>query len=372
MSNPFIFENFVTGSSFCGRKKEIKILKQLTKDGNNVLLYSKRRFGKSSLIKELFSRHLPKTQFLTIYVDLFEILDANDFSRLFYKASAEAMKFSIKTASQNLIKYFKKVHFGISLDESGSPSFSPTLAGRDFDELIQDTFRGLEQYAKDKSINIVVAFDEFQQIAEVKDKKIDAIIRKYIQSHRNISYIFSGSKQHILTTLFTSQRKPLFSMATGMELTAIHSDVFFKFANKSLKGRLNQISFDYLVELVAGESKLLQQACYHFYYLRCEIDHGVVKNVVKKIIQQSDGEYRIIFDSLTKPQKTALKAIALNNGTKLFYKETLGELNTTKQTLLASLKALIKTDMVYKESERYFIADRKLHLWCKLLYSNRL
>lgn len=369
MSNPFIFENFVTGSSFCGRREEIKTLKQLTSDGNNVLLYSKRRFGKSSLIKELFFHHLPKNRFLTIYVDLFEILDANDFARLFYKASADAMKFSVKSASQKLVKYFKKVHFGVSLDESGSPSFSPTLASRDFDELIEDTFKGLVQYAKDKSFNIVVAFDEFQQIMEIKDKKIDAIIRKHIQDHKNISYIFSGSQQHILTGLFTGQRKALFSMATGMELNSIEPEVFYKFANKSLDGRMSKESFLYLIDIVEGESKLLQEACYHLYYYKGKITELAVDKITNKMIQQSDGEYRMIFERLTKPQKTALKAIALNNGCELFHKDVLFDLGTSKQTLLASIKALIKTDRVYKERGQYFIADRKLHLWCKKLYS---
>jgi len=369
MTNPFIFENFAVGESFCGRKEELKELKQLCSDGNNVLLYSKRRFGKSSLIKQFFSHHLPKKRFMTIYVDLFEILDANDFAKLFYKAAAESMKFSLKTASQNLIKYFKKVHFGVSLDQSGSPSFSPTLASRDFDELINDTFKGLMQYANEKDINIVVAFDEFQQITEIKEKKIDAIIRKHIQNHTRISYIFSGSKQHILTGLFTGQRKALYSMATGIELKAIDANDFYNFANHQLDDRLNYDAFLELVEIVAGESKLLQQACYNFYYIDGEIDSQMVNLVVDKIVKQSDGEYRMVFESITKSQKTALKAIALHNGIKLFYKDVLSDLGTAKQTLLASLNALIKTDVVYKENDQYLITDRKFHLWCKKLYS---
>ncbi len=369
MSNPFIFENFAVGSSFCGRKKELKELKQLCGDGNNVLLYSKRRFGKSSLIKQFFSHHLPKKRFMTVYVDLFEILEANDFAKLFYKAAAESMKFSIKTASQNLIKYFKKVHFSMSLDESGAASFAPTLASRDFDELIDDTFKGLMQYAIEKDITIVVAFDEFQQITEIKDKQIDAIIRKHIQNHTKISYIFSGSKQHILTGLFTGQRKALYSMATGIELTAIDAGDFYKFANSQLDGRLSYDAFIELEGIVAGESKLLQQACYNFYYIEGKIDSHMVNQVVNKMVKQSDGEYRMVFESLTKSQKTALKAIAIHNGMKLFYKDVLSDLGTNKQTLLASLKALIKTDVVYKENEQYFITDRKFHLWVKKLYA---
>ncbi|MFT4926682.1 MAG: hypothetical protein ACI8WB_002780 [Phenylobacterium sp.] len=372
MKNPFRYDNFATGSSFCGRHNEIATMKQLCGDGKNILLYSRRRYGKSSLIQQLFGHHFDQTQFITIYVDLFEILTANDFAKLFYQASAKSMKLSLKTASQQLVKYFKKVHFGINIDQSGNPAFSPTLASRDFDELIEDTFNGLVQYAADHNIKVVVAFDEFQQISDIKEKKIDAVIRKYIQ-HHDISYIFCGSKKHLLTGLFTHHSKPLFSMATGIELNAIEPDVFFQFANHHLTGHLSRTAFDYLFEQVDGESKLLQQACYHFFYLAVpsdkQIDKQVVTEVLTTMVKQSDGEYRMIYEHLTKSQKAALKAIILFNGNGLFRLDALGQLNTSKQTLLAALKALMKNEMVDKEQGTYFITDKKFSLWCQLMFS---
>jgi uncharacterized protein len=364
-TNPFVYEVFATGPHFCGRDEEIKLIKQLCSDGKNVLLYSKRRFGKSSLVKELFESHLPERKFLTIYVDLFEIIEANDFAKLFYKACAESMRFSVKQASQNLIKYFKKVHFGISVDESGMPSFAPTLASRDFDELIDDTFKGLSQYSKEKGVTIVVCFDEFQQITEISEKKLDAIIRKHIQAHNEISYVFSGSKQHILTELFNGPRKPLFSMATGIELKPISPEVFLEFANTHLNNRLAPETFEFLYDLVAGESKLLQQICYYLFYKEGSIDEIVILDTVEQVIRQSDGEYRWIFDTLPKPQKTALKSIVQFHGINLFYKSNLEQFGTTKQSLLSALNGLIKKDIVFKEHDSYLIADRKFHLWIK-------
>jgi len=364
-----MYDNFATGNSFCGRNNEISTIKQLCSDGKNVLLYSKRRYGKSSLIQEVFKHQLPAEQFLTVYVDLFEILAANDFAKLFYQAAASAMKFSFKTASQQLLNYFKKVHFGVNIDQAGNPSFSPTLASRDFDELIEDTFNGLLKYAADHQVNVVVAFDEFQQITDIKEKKIDAVIRKHIQHHHQISYIFSGSKRHLLTGLFTHHRKPLFSMATGIELNAIEPEVFFSFANNHLDNRLTTEAFNLLFELADGESKLLQQACYNFFYLSGVIDEQMVREVLQSMIRQSDGEYRVIYEHLTKSQKTALKAISLFDGIGLFRLDTLSQLNSSKQTLLASLKALMKNEMVDKENGQYFITDKKFSLWCKLLFS---
>ena len=66
--------------------------------------------------------------------------------------------------------------------------------------MIEDFFNSLEQLSK--TSKIIIAIDEFQQIANITDVKIDAILRKYIQNRTNISYIFLGSKRHILTSLF--------------------------------------------------------------------------------------------------------------------------------------------------------------------------
>ena len=55
MENPFSYSGIVTGEAFCNRKRELSELGQLAKDSQNVLIYSHRKTGKSSLLFELFS-----------------------------------------------------------------------------------------------------------------------------------------------------------------------------------------------------------------------------------------------------------------------------------------------------------------------------
>jgi len=373
MANPFVFEELAVGENFCGRRVEINKIKRLVSDKKNVLLFSRRRYGKSSLVKELFESHLPDKDYITVYVDLYEILNEKDFARLFYTAAANAMRFSAKTAIKNLFKYFKRVNFSFTLGEDGSPSLSPTLAGRDFDELLQDAFGGLAQYAKDKKVKVVVAFDEFQQVALISEKRIDATIRKYVQKSDGLCYIFSGSKRHILTQLFSDYGSPLYNMATGIELKGIDPDAFYKFCNERLKGRLSREAFDVLYQQADGESELIQQAAYYLYYQsKKRLNESDVEAALLKIVKAYDGSCRLLFDGLTRPQKIALKAIAIFRGEGMFSKDSLAELDTTKQSLLSALKALMKRETVSKESARYVINDRKLELWCRYLYTGRI
>ncbi|MEE8057027.1 MAG: ATP-binding protein [Pseudomonadales bacterium] len=360
-----MFEEFAIGNHFCGRREEIVRITRLAQDGKNILLYAKRRYGKSSLIKQVYKTTLKdKKSFMTVYVDLFEVIDEMDFAKLFYQATADAMPFTTAQALKKLLRYFSKVRFSAGIDGSGSITYLPTLAARDFEELIKDAFDGISRYAQEEKVTVVIALDEFQQIAEVKAKKIDAILRKYMQSQKNVSYIFSGSKKHLLTNLFNHQNKPLYNMATGIELKGIDVKTFYSFVNKGLNKRLTPVAFDYLYELSDGESKLIQQACYHLYYLDDELltEHEV-DQVITRIVKEADGECRIIYSRLTSPQKTAMKAVSQFAGKNLFSQSNLNLLGTSKQSLLTALKALIRDELVDKDNMTYFITDRKLELW---------
>lgn len=365
MTNPFVYEEFAVGGHFCGREPEIETFLNYAEDGKNILLYSRRRYGKSSLVKEIFENHLDPKKYLLVYVDLFEILDEEDFARLFYAQTAKGMRLTLKSALNSLVKYFRKVRFSIDIGPDGTPGFTPTLAGRSFDELVEDLFEGIAQYTREKGLKAVIAFDEFQQIAAVRGKRIDAVIRKHIQSHGHICYVFSGSKKHLLTGLFNDYKAPLYAMASGMELEGIDIPSFYAFANRGLKGRLPREEFERIYRIADGESKLIQHVCYHLYGARTAIRREQVDKALEKILKESDGEHRMLFDRLTLPQKTVLKGIALSNGENLFAKETLARLNVTKASMAAAVKILMEQEVIDREEGRYFINGRKFELWCR-------
>ncbi|MFW2592371.1 hypothetical protein ACN5PC_10715, partial [Aliarcobacter butzleri] len=90
----------------------------------------------------------------------------------------------------------------------------------------------------------------------ITDVKLDAMMRKYIQERQNISYIFLGSKRHLLTSLF-EYKSPLYELATHFELKPLKLEDIFEYAKKYL-----DISFEmcqYVYERSDGETKMIQQ-----------------------------------------------------------------------------------------------------------------
>lgn len=50
---------------------------------------------------------------------------------------------------------------------------------------------------------VVVAFDEFQEVAELsKEFPLEKIFRSCIQAHKNVRYVFLGSKTHLMRRMF--------------------------------------------------------------------------------------------------------------------------------------------------------------------------
>ena len=77
MRNPFTL-GIAQKNDFCNRKKEITDLLQHAKNGDNTVLFSPRRYGKSSLIARIIEQ-LREEGYLTVYVDLYPITSEQDF-----------------------------------------------------------------------------------------------------------------------------------------------------------------------------------------------------------------------------------------------------------------------------------------------------
>lgn len=355
---PFNYEGFAAKDTFFGRKEELQYVSSFVSQSNNLLIYSLRRFGKSSLMKEQ-ARRDADTQY--IYFDIFDITSENDFARLFLKAIAKAQKGSVSAIISKLPKLFSRVSFDVVFDSTtGKTKLSPTLNNINFEDAIEDAFSALFLMSKKQKIAVVI--DEFQQISLIKNIKIDALLRKYMQEDKKISYFFIGSKRHMLTDLFR-YKAPLYEMATHYELKGIKLDDYIEYIQKYLK--ISDELIVYMVDVAKNETKLIIHICSILYdrYSKKNITKEIIDNTIKEIVMSKDSSYSMLYDSFSLGKKKAFKILC--NHKDLYKKETLDEYHITKQSLLSSLNALFKDEIIDKD-ESWFIPDRTFELWGKL------
>ena len=71
MDTPFVYDNYVTGKNFVGRKMECTILANLLESGSQVSLYEPPKSGKMSVIQQtLFNMRAAGKQFSVAWLQM--------------------------------------------------------------------------------------------------------------------------------------------------------------------------------------------------------------------------------------------------------------------------------------------------------------
>ncbi|KAF0124033.1 MAG: ribosome assembly protein 4 (RSA4) [Elusimicrobia bacterium] len=92
-------------------------------------------------------------------------------------------------------------------------------------QLLEETLKGFGEFLKSGKIACNVAFDEFQEITELKESRfIEGILRSYMQDPQNVSYFFIGSRRRILMDMFNDKKRPFYKSAINYVLPALPTE----------------------------------------------------------------------------------------------------------------------------------------------------
>ena len=358
---PFPYETYALDQAFIGRADEKKLIQSHIKKSTNLCLISKRRMGKSSLIKEVFRE--AGDDYICIYADVFDITSKEDFANILLKEASNSLKGSVQDIAIQLRSIFKRVIPDFSVDSNGIPHIKPSTKSLDYEEMMTDFFSLV--FNLSKKHKVVIAIDEFQQITLIKDAKIGALLRKYMQEPNNISYVFLGSKRHMLLDLF-KYKSPLYEMATPMLLGSLKNEEIRIYVKKYID--ISDELIDEIINVCDKETKLMQHIFHILYegFHKRSISREDVLSAIDEVINAKDANYRVIYGELSLNQKKALKVIS-QGSSNIYSKNILDEYNIKKESLFSALSQLFKKEYVDKDEDSWFIPDRAFEIWCSRL-----
>ena len=371
MNNPFTYSNIVTGPHFCNRKKEQEELLEFIRTSQNVLLYSHRRTGKSSLIKQVFLNIKHQSPEIgTLYIDLYGTTSEKEFmTRIFQQLNV------LETNTDKLLKLLKnsidKFSFQLGIDpNTNSPTITPTFNSANETLVLKNLMELLEKFsAKQK---IVIALDEFQEVAKYTNADaFEKQLRSYIQQHTNICYIFSGSQQHILTAMFQSQNRAFYQQAASFPLKQIETKHYIPWMENLFdEGNfsIGKTNLKKIVEQFKNHPMYIQLFCF---FLWRELQHTpwtdeMINTIERYMIDQKHLEYQTLWDNLSINQKKTLKLVLINDGRNLFAAEALTTVSIkTASIVTRCLKSLSEKEILVKNG-KYVIQDLLLKKWLVL------
>ncbi|MBI4350999.1 MAG: ATP-binding protein [Elusimicrobia bacterium] len=224
MKNPFHLKALPLSVPFCDREKEMNDLMRYAGNSTNVVLSSPRRYGKTSLIKRV-QDNLAKHGALTIYIDYFGISSIDEFSARFAGA-VYSVVYKEKSLFEKAAKVFASLRPIMRPDPETGMAFTVEAAkSKPGGQLLEETLKGFGEFLKSGKISCNVAFDEFQEITELKESKfIEGTLRSYMQDQQNVSYFFVGSRRRILMDMFNDKKRPFYKSAINYVLPALPAE----------------------------------------------------------------------------------------------------------------------------------------------------
>lgn len=375
--NPFAFDKIAVGNNFCNREHEIQELLSDVRASHNIVMFSQRRYGKTSLITKVLD--LAEDEgLLTIYMDIFHILNENDFIRTYAKALASQIEGPIEKTLQTLRSIFSSLRPKVTVAADGKPEFLFGIeAGQEQETDLKEALEAVHKYSKKRNKNAVVVIDEFQQIGQLNQAhRIESLIRAQIQGHQNISYILMGSKKHLIFDLFNDPTRPLYGIGKMFPLNKIAPEHLAGFIYKRFQETQKTLTIELasqIVEQCESHPYYTQYVCHSLWEIapnNTSIKEADLKIAVDLTISRISPKYESTWELLPAGQKQALIALAqIGRNEKIFSSDVISKYNlTSPPSFRKALKSLFDKSLVDREKGRFSIIDIFFKKWIQLYF----
>lgn len=360
--NPFFIGRYAGAKYFCDRGKDTETLVKHIVNGRNVALISPRRLGKSGLIHHTFSQKVIKENYITIYADIYSTGNLCEFAKTLSESIIKVIR-SQQKWHEKFFEFLTSLRVGFRMDAlSGDPSFDIGIGDIEYPE---KTVRELFEYLETLDKPCILAIDEFQQIREYPEGTTEAFIRTLVQQCSRTSFIFCGSKRHMMTDIFYSPAKPFFQSVISQSLQPIPMETYIEFAGRMFAERgkfIDKFAVEIVYKMFEGCTWYIQMMMNELFALTekgmlCTPEY--IDIAWDNIIMAQEDRFLAILHNLAAKQKQILMAIAKDRNVEgITSSEFIKRHNlVSASSVQAALKPLLKNDIVINEDGKYRIYD---------------
>ncbi len=373
MSNPFYLIPIPPDGPLCDRAPELQELAAHARAKGSVVLYSPRRFGKTSLVKRVQS-DLAAEGAVTIFCDLFGVASAEDaaarLSRAVF-AQVHGREPLWKRALATL-RTFRPV---LRPDPQGGASLTvePVAAGRTGLALLNEVMEALVSFIAGTEELVHLALDEFQEIVMLKEAPaVEAELRSGI-ARTGAAWTFVGSRRHLLLGLFSDRQRPFFQSAILRPLPPLPAADLRAYVQERFAagGRpCNEAAAVCLTSLAAGHPYYAQRLGYFAWEIaqreKLEIVEPTIAAALAELLQAETPVYEAVVSALTLQQRLLLRALAREPSPRIMaagylQRHRLGSVGGIQK----SIRALRELDLAERENdtEPWRLTDAMLARW---------
>ena len=370
-TNPFILGKKIPEELFCDRNEETRTLIKQIRNGRNVALVSPRRLGKSGLIHHCFAQEEIVDNYYTFYIDLYATSSLKELVALLGNEIYRSLKSRQSKFVENFFAMVQSLRLGFPIDSmTGNPTIDLGIGEI---QVPETTLFEIFQYLEAADKPCLVAIDEFQQIGAYSEKNVEALLRTYIQRCSTTSFIFSGSKRHVMSNMFNSPSKPFYQSAITMGLSTIPLSTYEAFAIRLFKAYDKEIDSE-VVQMVydcfEGYTWFVQMMMNELFSItdkggKCTAD--MIPSAERNILSLQETSYESTMHMLSVKQKQVLHAIATEGYARTVTSGAFIKKHhlVSPSSLQTALTALIDKNIVVLTDKGYRIEDFFFARWLR-------
>ena len=374
--NPFIVTGKIEPEYFCDRVTEsARLVKSIT-NGNNLVIISPRRMGKTGLIRFCYDKPEISKEYYTFFIDILHTSSLREFTYLLGREIYETLLPRSRKMANLFIQTIKSISGKFGFDPiSGTPTFNVELGDIDRPEYtLEEIFRYLANADKP----CIVAIDEFQQIAKYPEKNIEALLRTHIQKLRNSNFIFAGSERHMMQEMFTSAARPFYHSADMLELKAIVPEIYIPFIVGHFEKRNRHIAtenIEKVYHLFKGHTYYIQKTFNEAFADTPEEEECTLETIqaaIDNMIAANDTIFREILSNIPEKQKELLYAIAKDGKAERITSSEFIKRHslTSASSVQSASKKLLDKDIITEINKAFSVTDKLFAMWINQLYGN--
>lgn len=378
VKNPFIVTGKIEKEYFCDRVVESKAIEKAISNGNNLVLISPRRMGKTGLVRYCYDFEFDKDEYYTFFIDILHTTSLQEFTYLLGRKIYETVLPKSKKMMTAFIHTLKSISGQFGFDPvSNTPTFDLSLGDIVRPEL---TLEEIFYYLEHADRPCIVTIDEFQQIAKYPEKNVEALLRTHIQNMGNCQFIFAGSEYHIMQEMFLSAAHPFYNSSDILELKPIEEQVYSDFVASWMQRYYRSIEPELVskvYQLFRGNTYGMQRTFNEVFALMNDGEtctQEVVLQAINNIVDSKEPLFQEMLSNIPEKQKPLLYAIASDGEV-----EKITSAAFIRKHKLASASAiqyaarqLMLNGMITKLHGKFSLNEQFFDIWINRMYGNGL
>ena len=375
--NPFEFGRELGAAELVDREAELELVRRSILNRGRLFFIGPRRYGKTSILHaadELLSRE--GVVVLRYNAEAYESLSL--LAQALLTGAARRLGGTVEQASAALRRLFGRLRPAVTYDiDDQRLSVSFGTAARETPELplLAEVLDGIDAMAGEQKQVTAVILDEFQHVVMEGGEPAERQLRAAVQRHRHVGYVFSGSKTRLLAQMTGDSSRAFWKLGQRYFLGPIPREAYRPALARGFTGAgyaVDPPALDHLLdraEDVPYNVQRLASACWEA--LRVSPHRMLtaewVDQTLVHIVQQENPAYMQLWQSLTRAQKKALKAVIERSGRELLARETLEGHELAASSMQRALQGLELRGVNRDEEEpgrvRYRLEDPFLAAW---------